>query len=425
MAYYLSGSVNIMFLKGLFQKKDELSTDFVGNLTVFVFFVFGWVIGRLAWGNGPEVRWLGLLVLLPFVWGLAASRLSASMLIFGYFLAGARGLPGGMAVFFGNALPDWVGVVLWALSSLLLALPWLLLWSPDVEARSWRFVVAVCLITLPPLGLIGWTNPLSMAGALFPELGWIGLVLTLGVMAALVRRRFKWIIVLAIISIGGNLMLSPDKIKPPPTWQGKDTFFPRLSSGGGDDAGQILAAMQRVAWVVKYAATIPDSSVRILPETILGSYSGVTALALADVDEALAARGSRLMVGAELPQPDGRYLNAEVVLGARGRDGKLAVQGIPVPVSMWKPWASNGAVANVFGHSGTVEIENLRTGVLICYEQLLTFSILQMMLEKPSILVGAANVWWVSDASVPAIQHQTMGAYARLFGVGLVSAVNY
>lgn len=425
---YLSNALSSGLLTGLWGRNGGLSTFFVnkfsGVLGAFVFAIAGGLVGWFAWGGGSDVGRLGLLVLLPLAWGLASSRLSASMLVAGYFLAGARGIPGGTAIFFGNGAPSWVGFAFLLGSSILLTLPWVALWSPRASVRPWRFVVAACVAAMPPLGLIGWLSPIAVAGVLFPGLGWIGLVFGFGAMAASVARSGKWIVVFIMILMVVNLISLTKDVRSPPGWQGVDTRFPKLTSGDGDDSRQILAAMQRVAWVEQYAKTVPANSVRVLPETILGSYSGVSEFALMSVDEALAARGSRLMVGAELPQPDGRYSNVEIVLGARGRDGKSAVQGIPVPVSMWKPWASDGAVADVFGHGGMVEVTGVRAGVLICYEQLLTFSALRMMLEKPDVLVGTSNVWWVSDASIPAIQWQTMNVYGRLFGIGVVGAVN-
>ena len=390
-----------------------------------IFFVSGISIGLTTWGNGFGVGQLGFLLLLPLFWGLASTRLCASILMLGYFLASARGLPGGAAVFFGDGVPSWVGFVFWMVACFFLSLPFILFWSPSMPKRPLRFVMAVCISIIPPLGLIGWVNPISTAGVYFPGLEWVGLILILGVMAALVARHKKWIIGFAVIAMIANLTSLVVDVRVPAGWQNVDTHFSSLSSTGSDDAGQILAGMKRVEWVKQYAANVPANAVRVLPETILGTYSGVSELALMEVNETLAARGSRLLVGAELSKPDGRYLNAVIVLGATGGDGLVAVQGVPVPVSMWKPWAPNGAVANIFGHDGVVMVKNVRTGVLVCYEQLLSYSVLRLMLENPSVIVGAANVWWVKDPSIPIIQGQMLGVFGRLFGIGVVRAVNY
>lgn len=389
-----------------------------------LFFISGILIGLLAWGNSSSVSQLGLLLFIPFFWGLASSRLSSSLLMLGYFLASARGLPGGTAVFFGNGAPSCVGFVFWFVACVFLSLPFIALWSSSTSVRPWRFIIAVCVSIVPPLGLIGWVSPIAAAGVYFPGFEWLGLTLTLGVMAALVARHGRWIFGLLVVAMIANLISFFVPVKVPNGWQSVDTQFSGLSSAGSDDAGQILASMKRVEWVKRYAEGIPANSIRVLPETVLGSYSGISEFALMGESEALAARGSRLLVGAELPQLDGRYLNGLLVLGSGRGENSFVAQGVPVPFSMWKPWASSGAVANMFG-DGIVKVENVRAGVLVCYEQLLSFSLLKVMLTRPEVLVGAANVWWVKDASIPAIQGQMMNVYGRLFAVPVVRAVNY
>lgn len=429
MANFFGMAVERRIFKDMGSGCGKLSTDFVGMFplvwTAVAFGIVGGLVGWLSWGADSGVSRLVLLTLLPLGWGLAWSRLSAAMLMMGYFLAAARGLPGGTVLFFGYGTPVWAGVAFWVVACALLALPFVVLWSRGVVGRPWRFVAAVCVGVLPPLGLIGWVSPIAVAGILFPGLGWAGLALGLGVMMALVARSGKWVVVLAVMAVLANLIAVAGNVKAPAGWRGVDTRLSKLLNGDSDDAGRILAGKRRVEWVKQFAASVPANSVWVLPETVLGPYSGVSEFALMEVDEALSARGSRLLAGAELPQSDGRYLNAVVVLGAGDGEGRAAVQGIPMPVSMWKPWATNGAVADVFGHGGVVGVKGVRAGVLICYEQALTFSMLRMMWERPDVLVGVANVWWVSEPSIPAIQGQMLKTYGRLFGVGVVGAWNY
>ncbi len=389
------------------------------------YLLYGVVIGWFCWGRGSGLDALLVLLMLPFGWGLSSSRLSVSMLMGGYYLASARGLPAGTAAFFGGSAPSWIGWVFWFVACALLTMPYVVLWAKQSAERPWRFAFAVLLAAIPPLGLIGWVSPLAVAGALYPGFGWVGLILALGAMSALVARSRIWVAWFAVLAVIANVVLFGGDVRAPTGWSGVNTSFPALAGGQGDDAGQILAAMQRIEWVKRYVDSIPANSVRVLPETVLGSYSGVAQYSLMGVDDALASRGSRLLVGAGIPLPDGRYLNSLVVLGSRGRDGRAAVQSIPVPVAMWKPWVSNGAKADVFGHGGIVEVKGVRAGVLICYEQLLAFSVLKIMMQHPMVLVGAANVWWVQDASIPMIQKQLMGAFGRLFGVAVVGAFNY
>ncbi|MEI7457231.1 MAG: nitrilase-related carbon-nitrogen hydrolase [Nitrosomonadales bacterium] len=385
---------------------------------MLAFGLVGVLIGWLAWGNGTEAYWLMCLTLLPLSWGLAQSRLSASLLMLGYYLGGARGLPGGAAVFFGSDAPAWLGSACYLAACLFLALPFSLLWSKS--GTGWRFVAATCVSVAPPLAFVGWINPLAVAGELYPAMGWIGLAFTLGMMMALAVRSSQWIFTLAFMAGVANAYYVAPAV--PAGWAAVDTHFPQLGSGGG--IVQVIDAMKRVDWLVRYADSVPANSVRVLPETVIGPIGDSARFLLADTSARLAKRRSRILAGGELDQDDGRYLNAVVVVGAQGSDGRQAVQGIPVPLSMWHPFGKAGAVADVWGHSGLIDVAGKKTGVLICYEQLLTYSVLWMMTEKPDVLVGASNLWWVTDKTIPVIQAQMMMSFGRLFGVGVVRAVN-
>ena len=79
--------------------------------------------------------------------------------------------------FFGPDASVLVAVGLWALSFLVLALPWLLIWSPRRGEAIWRAPVGIALTVIPPVGIIGWASPLIAAGILFPGAAWWGLLL--------------------------------------------------------------------------------------------------------------------------------------------------------------------------------------------------------------------------------------------------------
>ena len=388
-----------------------------GQIITVIFGLAGGAVGWLAWGGGTEAWRLACLLLLPLGWGLARSRWSASLLMLGYYLGGARGLPGGTAVFFGEGGPWWLGYACYFGACLFLTLPFLILYGQ--HGRGWRFVIAMCISIVPPLAFVGWINPIAVAGTIFPAMGWIGLAATTGLMISLVDRSV-WILSFAIISALANYYYVAPAVLV--GWTGIDTHFPRLSNGDG--IGAVMDGMKRVDWLLKYADTVPSNSVRVLPETIIGPVGMSAKYLMSGASTDLKKRGSRILVGGELNQDDGRYLNAVLVIGAQGSDGKQAVQGIPVPVSMWHPFGKSGAVADVWGHSGLVDVNGKKTGVLICYEQLLTYSVLWMMTEEPDVLVGASNLWWVTDKTIPVIQEQMMLTFGRLFGVVVVRAVN-
>ena len=392
----------------------------------FMFLLLGALIGWLAWGQGVEAWRLAWVLVLPLAWGFTGSRWAGSVLMAGYHLAGSRGLPAGTAVFFGESEPVWFGWLIWVAACALLTLPFVLLWSDQDRTRMWRFMAAAGASLVPPLAVVGWLSPLAVAGIVYPGLGWAGLVLTLALMGALVTRHRRWIGLLSMVAFGANGLVYFAGDDALVGWQAKDTSFPQLSSAGSDDAGMLLAAMQRVEWVKDFAKSVPADTVVVLPETVLGSLDGISTLSLNDTESALRARGSRILVGAERVRPEFnfQYENVVVVLGAQASEARYAVQNIPVPVAMWKPWASDGALANVLGRGNVLQVGAVRAGVLICYEQLLAYSVLRTLYEKPGVLVAVSNHWWARNTSIPAIQHQTVHAFSRLFSVGVVIARN-
>lgn len=297
---------------------------------------------------------------------------------------------------------------LWIAACGLLTLPFVVLWSKNTKTRPWRFLMAVCVTIFPPVGLIGWVSPISFAGTVFPGLGWLGFGFALLLTMALVTPSRKFIVGLVVVGLVSNAIAVTRNTEPRINWLGIDTQFSELLSAERNDGMQFLMAMERVEWVKQFAETVPANSVRVLPETLLGPYSNIAKLSLTKTEAELSKRGSRVLVGAELENPEGGYLNSVIVLGAQKSEGRQVAQGIPVPVSMWKPWASNGAVADVWGHQGVIEVKDMRTGMLICYEQFLTFSILQTMMSEPHLLAGVSNVWWAHDSTFPLVQEQMM-----------------
>ncbi len=397
------------------------------SLSMFLRLIIGGLVGLIAWGSGDSLVWLVPILVLPIVWGKAGSRWQASAVMLGYFLVGARGLPGGVVVFFGNGTDWWVEYGFWLSACVMLTVPFVVCWARGQRGRSVGFVVALAVCVVPPLGLIGWLSPLAVGGVLYPGVGWLGVVMTLALLALLAAGAWRWVGGLLVLAVVVNVLAVVvwRPVVLPAGWAGVDTHFPQLGSGvDGSDNGVMLAGRQRVAWMNRFVETVPANSVRVLPETVLGRYDGIAEFDLMDASDALAARGSRVLVGAEVPEAGGRYLNALVVLGAGAGEGGRAVQGVPVPVSMWKPWATDGAVADVWGRGGRVTVSGVKAGVVICYEQSLSWSMLKAVSGSPDVLVGAANGWWAKDTSIPAIQSEMMRAYGRLFGVGVVMARN-
>ncbi|MES2879222.1 MAG: hypothetical protein V4713_12430, partial [Pseudomonadota bacterium] len=377
----------------------------------FVFPIIGAGASWLSWGVDAAPWRLLWILTLPVCWGLVQKRSSAYLLALGYYLSGARDMVGGATVFYGDATPIWFGLVMLILSSALLAFPFGLFWTRDQARRPGRFVIGVCAVSIPPLAIIGWLSPLTVAGTLFPHLGWAGLMLVVALFFVLAARQWAWVITLATVAMVANLVSAGTEVNPPSQWGGMDTSFAKLAGTGHDQAAQKSAALRRIDWLTRSIANMPVDSVLILPETILGELDGVGRAALQDTEDALKVRRSRVLAGAELSLPNGQYQNALVVLGAQSGEDRSAIQSIPVPVTMWKPWASDGAVADLMARGNTITVKGQRVGVAICHEQLLSFSLMRLMLDQPTVIAAVSNVWWASTTTIPIIQQQSVQAF--------------
>ena len=73
---------------------------------------------------------------------------------------------------------------------------------------------------------------------------------------------------------------------------------------------------------------------------------------------------------------------------------------------------------------GVINIHGQRAAVLICYEQLLTWPVLLSMAQHPTILIVVANDYWASRTPIPAVQRVALTAWARLFALPKLMAVN-
>jgi len=366
-------------------------------------------IGAAAWGSSLAA--LALAPLSVSLWATRTTRLAAWLVMLAYYLAAARGLPFGAARFFGSDTPAIFSALLWFGASLALSAPWACLWAR--QGYYWRVPLALVLCTVPPVGLVGWANPATAAGVFFPALGWLGLVAMVAALAALCYWPARSVAVLAVAALAGSFVNSPAA----PSWiQAHQTAYGG-SGGAGRDFMRDYAANQAM---IELAVSSKAPFV-LFPETVAGLWNPATAELWEDAAAHLRATGRTALVGAEVPiEGTGRTRNALVFVGHHS--GEL-VQRIPVPVSMWKPWADAGTEANLFG-DGIGQVNGQRAAVLVCYEQLLVWPMLLSQAEGPEIVIGAANDYWAAETSIPGIQTMTLRAWTRLFSVPLVVAVN-
>lgn len=371
------------------------------------------MVGRLAWSG--EVLTLPAAILLPALWAASPSRTVAAAVAAGYFLAASRGLPQGAAEFFGSSV--WIGFVLWIAAPLPFVAAHALLWTKREDwRRAGQYGLIMVLMAVPPLGITGWAHPITAACVLLPGWGWWGLGATAVSLCAMTTRMAPAVALAAVVATG---ISAADWSQPsaPAGWRGVDTAV-GAAFGRADAFDQHRSLIARVRQEANEGA-----KVIVLPESALGLLTPTVERLWVD---ALADLDLTVIAGAAVIQTEGY----DTVMVALDRSGAKLIyrERMPVPVAMWQPWAkwfglSGGARATVFGDP-VVEVANRRFAPLICYEQLLVWPILQSALHHPDAIVAIANGWWAKNTSIPAIQRASVEAWARLFDLALVTAVN-
>nr|WP_074070516.1 conjugal transfer protein TraB [Rhizobium gallicum] len=370
-------------------------------------------VGAGGWSG--FVLALPVAMIFPLLWALAPSRSVAALVSAGYFLAASHGLPQGVANFYAADL--WPGLLLWLAASASFVIVHATLWTRRPgKARAGRYLAAMIVMALPPFGITGWAQPITAAGVLFPGWGWWGLAATAAGLAMMTTRNWP-AAVLILISFLVWSAASWSAPTLPEGWKGVDL-----------DLGQSLGRdtsldRQRVLIATVVANAGHDTRFILLPESALGFWTPTLERLWR---EALRGRNLTVIAGAAVLDGDG-YDNVLVSISA-DQSQILYRQRMPVPGSMWRPWRAltgdaGGARAHAFANP-VVEARGYRIAPLICYEQLVVWPALHSMLHSPGFIVAAGNGWWTSGTSIVAIQQASTVAWAKLFGLPLVSAFN-
>jgi len=370
-------------------------------------------VGVTGWSGEP--RLLPAAMLFPALWALAPTRVAAALVAAGYFLAASRGLPQGVANFYGSGV-EW-GIVLWVGASSAFVGVHTAMWSTRPgRGRAARYGVAALLMSVPPFGIVGWAHPITASGIVFPGWGWLGLAATaLGLLAMTTRWR-----TIAAPILGGFWMVSAANWASPTQpngWLGVETQF-RGAKGHYAGYDQQIETIRMVLNAVNEGAEVV-----VLPESAAGIWTPTTESLWRE-----ALQGIEVIVnlGAIIVGPDG-YDNVMLEVSASGAE-VLYRERMPVPVSMWQPWLAwigepAGARADFFANP-VVDLHSRRVAPLICYEQLLVWPILQSMLNTPEMIIATGNGWWTSGTAIVDIQLASTQAWARLFDLPAVMVFN-
>jgi hypothetical protein len=406
---------------------------------------------------------------MPLACLMPETRKAAFRSTLGYYVAAIWPMVPGLDRYMGQAATSLIPIAMWVLSAILLSLPWTIAWTSDRRIDYlWRVPVALLATIVPPLGIIGLASPLTAAGYLFPGTAWVGLsavALLPGIVLsaqALSLHRCRAVLCLVsvsalVLAIGGRLF-SPGDAVPPAGWIAVNTHFGDVSQPFQDFSA---------AQFIQRKANETSARILIFPESVVPRWSEATEAFWRQSLDRCRRRGQILVIGAGLPAKTpaernvweglrdlraydfgaaidalkeigtpraihGSVTNGPIKRRTEPTDNTMLIVGaesaafyqrVPVPVGMWNPF-SRISVPLRLDAPGVFTIDHQRAAVLICYEQMLTFPILASMLQRPTVIVGISNTFWISHTTIPRYQATALRGWAKLFRVPYFLAVN-
>jgi hypothetical protein len=412
----------------------------------------------IALGLGESTGYpLGMIAAagMPLACLAPGTRKAAFTSSFGYYACAIWPMIPGLEAYWKSQ--PLIPLFLWICTALMLSLPWTVSWTSDRVHYVWRAPLALAATIIPPLGIVGFASPLTGAGYVFPGMGWGGLAavaLLPGILLSTKSLNFRArAVVIGLASgwcIASHLSYSGDA-EPPNGWMAINTHFGNVSEPFHDF---------KAAQFIQQKADKSSAHVLIFPEAVVPRWSEATEAFWHQSLDRCRTRGQILAIGAGLPykpvRNDRERLNdlrtydfseaiqvlksgnMRTILGPMrsplservdnamtlaGAESASFYQRVPVPLGMWRPFSKTSVPLRLNG-PGVIVIDHQRAAVLICYEQMLTFPILTSMLQHPTVIVGISNTFWVDHTAIPRFQANALRAWARLFHLPYLLAVN-
>lgn len=375
--------------------------------------VLGIAIGIIAWDS-----YLPVAILIPVIWSKTSSKKTAWLVGLTYHLAASRGVIFGVPVFFDSTV--FYGIALWIIAGLIQSLPYF--FCSYVRNFYLAIMLLLLALTLPPVGIVGWANPLTVAGVIFPGTGFIGLILVLSVIWLMTwlhskNKAFTFIWTIFIILL--PLIIDPN-VRANIEIKGSTTNF----TGNPAHLGEKFQRdyQKFIKTYNQYCGS--EFKTLILPESTAGIWFDSTKHLWSRWQRSLKPDQS-LVLSALLPENKKslKTYNALVEM-KQDKFNVLYKARQSVPVAMWRPWAKDDVKNNWFD-SPLFEISGKKATALICYEAYLTWPVLQSFLSgDPEIILFVSNHWWSKDTSLLSIQKTCANAWANLFNAQIVTAVN-
>ncbi|MEY2151107.1 hypothetical protein AB7849_09330 [Rhodanobacter sp. 115] len=383
----------------------------------------GLAVGLAAWcGQSAQL----CLLALPVAAGMARRRHHVFALMFGYFGAGSASLPGVVGVFFHGGAAAWMAYGAPTALAFVLALPFLL-YAPAAR-WPWRaagYLAALATLTVPPVGMLAWMNPLMVAGTLFPGAGGAGVIAAALVFAGLAALPSR--VAAGAALLPAILGLVATRFVPAPAaLPGFVTI--NTAAGPGRSAHDESNDTHRIARMIRAALGVPGVRAIVLPESIVSPYRPVDDAILFDAGRQAAHLGVSVVFGAILLQDADGTSWRDAVMGT----GTLASNGSPrviddprllMPVGNWHLGLSGGATPHPFSTDRGV-LAGLPIAWSVCYEDTELWSHGFLLFGHPAAMVSMRNDWALRGTFSLRIQTLSAQQLARMAGVPLVVAEN-
>jgi apolipoprotein N-acyltransferase len=366
-------------------------------------------IGFLAWRG--EFWAMPLSLIVPCLIAVQPSRIAAGSTALLYYGAASLPVIAVSEVYWPSN--EVLAIFLWFIAGALLALPWVIVWTRQSGLKPFAATAAVVLSAVPPLCIVGWASPLASAGVLFPSSGWFGIAAIAALPGSLIHRRTRIVGLLAATAASIVLNAGSKAMDIPNGWEAEMTRIHRSRQQTSLNDFFIENRLQSIVMQSQARFLVfPEGTVRHWTEATDAFWS-----------PALDGTPKTVLVGAGQPIPgSSRYYNSVVVFGKEPREP--VHQRIPVPGGMWNPLRPKGSFAADLFAPGTIDVGGQRAAIVICYEQLLAWPILRSAIERPTLLIAISNEAWTVRTVVPRVQQACARAWARLFGLPLISAIN-
>lgn len=443
----------------------QLVTPIIQLSLYLAFFLAGALTAHLSW----QVGWLICLLGLPLIYRLSANKWQLVLGFFGYYLYGSHDLLHIIPSFYSGET-EWKAALTyggWIGWAVVLSLPYTIL-----NKKSYlHFGLAILITHIPPLGMFHWLSMLTVAGELFPSMGYTGLLLSIILCSGIaVERRvpYKYLVLsAAVIALtnpvyqlmsgqkylaakagGANNVLSLNN-------RGTHVMVSvetRLPHGGNTKANlnemdNINHLKQEIDKAIASLSRKYEMTYMVLPEEVIGAWRPAKSLWWGRYVRSLADRNIYIIAGADLYEnPSSSIFEdaAVMMLPEEGENGvpmvgllKLTAAKLPMPGGNWNMFGlgeKRTAEMDVLGlkndHYAWVDAQEIYFS--ICYEDFLLLPHLVYGLKSFVSGVQPSKTWvsmannWFEDESMMSfkVQKMTIESNAKLFDAKLLRAIN-